>query len=224
MNQVYQNNGAKRTNLENDIGTSITDRMAGNNPALSSMFASDNQAQTAQANQRMQDANDSSMFGSGAASRNNQAVSNQNMQNLGQSAQNQQTEMAKSQQAATGEGESWNQQMTNKDQQNYQNAYEAAKDTGNTVAMSGLGGFATDQTGNTLTNYGQAQMTQQANEQKANAAEEKNYQDQIKQLQLKQLRKSVKGGSSSLFGDFTNYLGQGTKAIQSGASLAALFA
>lgn len=223
MNTIFTNptGTGRRTGLETDIGTSITNRMNGVNPSLSNLFTTNNEATAAQGAQAKQDLN-GSMFGQGAASRNNAAVNSQNQQAVSKNLLGEAQQQAQDQNNATTQGQSWNQQMTNKDQQAYENAYGAAKDTGDTVTQAGLGQIALGNAGDTTTDYGQQQLTKQANEQSANAAQQKSYEDQVRDLQLQQLRNSVKASQGSTFGDIMNYVGQGTKAASSVASLAAL--
>ena len=223
MNNIFSNSTGtgKRTGLENDIGTNITNRMNGNNASLSNLFATNNEATAAQGTQAKQDLN-GSMFGQGMASRNNASVNSQNQQAVSKNLLNEAQMQAQDQNNATQQGQSWNQQMTNKDQQSYNNAYTAAKDTGDTVTQSGLGQIALGNAGDTVTGYGNQQLTKQANEQAANTNAENSYEDEVRKLQLKQLKNSVNGSSGSGFGDFLNGVGQVAKIGGSIASIAAL--
>lgn len=220
MNSIFSSGAGKRTDLENQIGGNITGRMNGNNSVLSNLFTTNNEATAAENAQAKQNLN-GSMFGQGAASRNAEAVQQQGNQNVSKNLLNEGQTQAQDQQNATQQAEGWNQQMTNKDQQAYNNAYNAARDTGDTVTQSGLGQIALGNAGNTVTNYGQQQLTKQANEQAANTASENNYEDQMRELQLQQLRNSVKGSSGDQFGDFLNNAGQ---AVKLGGSIASLLA
>lgn len=221
MNSIFSSGTGKRTGLEDDIGTNITDRMNGKNASLSNLFTTNNEATAAENAQAQQNLN-GSMFGQGAASRNAEAVQQQGNQNVSKNLLGEAQTQAQDQNNATAQGQSWNQQMTNKDQQSYNNAYTAAKDTGDTVTQAGLGQIALGNAGDAVTGYGQQQLAKQSNEQSANSNEEKDYENQVRDLQLQQLRNSVNPSKSSTFGDIMNYIGQGTKAASSVASLAAL--
>lgn len=223
MNSILSNSTGtgKRTDQEQQIGTNINDRMNGKNSVLSNLFATNNEATAAGNAQANQNVN-GSMFGQGAASRNAAAVQQQGNQNVSKNLLNEAQMQAQDQQNATQQGQSWNQQMTNKDQQSYNNAYTAAKDTGDTVTQSGLGQIALENAGDTVTGYGNQQLTKQANEQAANTNAENSYEDELRKLQLKQLKNSVNGSSGSGIGDFLNGLGQAAKVGGSIASLVAL--
>ena len=62
----------------------------------------------------------------------------------------------------------------------------------------------------------------ETNEQAANTNAENSYEDEVRKLQLKQLKNSVNGSSGSGFGDFLNGVGQAAKVVGSIASIAAL--
>lgn len=223
MNTILTNAAGtgRRTSQEQQIGSNINDRMNGNNSVLSNLFAANNEA-TAAGNAQAQQNQNGSMFGQGAASRNAAAVQQQGNQNVSKNLLNEAQTQAQDQQNATQQAEGWNQQMTNKDQQAYNNAYNAARDTGDTVTQSGLGQIALGNAGDTVTNYGQQQLTKQANEQAANTAAENSYEDQIRKLQLQQLQNSVNASSGDPLGDFLSNAGQVVKLGGSIGNLLAL--
>ena len=193
MQSVLARNGT-RDPLLSGMQTNIQSRLSGKPaPYLKDKFAEmDNATATGAAQARM-DATQPGMFGQGRATRGGQIVQQNNMQRISDDKIKQAQLMGSDLQSAMSDA------STLKGLQNSDRdfSYKTASDLGDTTTMGGLARMSLEDQGLDYTGYGEGKMQEQAKTVSANAADEKAKQQELYDLQRKQLDRSLQTGADS---------------------------
>ena len=195
MQQVFNQGLQKRTALQDSMGRQVQDRINGINPVLQNQFAQQDQATATGNAQARQDAVQPGMFGQGRATRGAQMAQQGNLERISGNKINQAGLSAKDVQDATTQGMGYQNNLTAEDQNNRDFAYKAAGDLGDSVSMGGLARLSQQKQGAELTGYGETAMTNQAKQQAADAARERQRADEEYAYTQAMRKKAAKGAS-----------------------------
>lgn len=194
MMQSVLSQGRTRDDLLGAATTNVKSRLSGRPaPYLKDKFAEmDNATATGAAQARM-DATQPGMFGQGRASRGGQIVQQANMQRISDDKIKQAQLIGADQQSAIQDVSS----LKNIENADRDFAYKTASDLGDTTTMGGLQRLSLDKQGIDYTGYGEGAMQSQAQTAADNAAYSKQQQDELYNLQKKQLERSLQTGADS---------------------------
>lgn len=193
MQSVLARNGT-RDPLLSGMQTNIQSRLSGKPaPYLKDKFAEMDNATASGAAQARMDATQPGMFGQGRATRGGQVVQQSNMQRISDDKIKQAQLMGSDMQSAMSDASNLK-GLQNSDRDF---AYKTASDLGDTTTMGGLARMSLDDQGLDYTGYGEGKMQEQAKAVSANAADEKARQQELYDLQRKQLDRSLQAGADS---------------------------
>ena len=173
MNTVLNYSAGRRQT--NPLAAGVTDyytrrlKNGGIDDATRAKFAEMDDATGAAAAQTRMNATSPGMFGQGAASRAGQIADNSVMQQVASNKLKQAQLGGEAQQQAIAGAAGWQGQQTAEKNADRDFSYKAASDLGDAVTMGGMARSSLDQQGYGYTDYGEKQLTSQADQSKADA-------------------------------------------------------
>lgn len=200
MNNIFSYGNAVRSPLANTVTNSYQKRIAGNNPVLQNKFLQGDEATAAAAGNMRQQSAQPSVFGQGAAGRGAMATESAIGKMVGANKLGQAGEAASDIQTATAGAQGWQTSLDSSDRANRQQDIGIAEGIGDNTTLAGMLQHGTANQGLSLTGYGQGKMQEQADTAAMDAKTQRQREEELYQLQRRQLDRSLQGGDDSTIG------------------------
>lgn len=207
MNNIFSYGNTVRSPLSSSITSAYQKRIAGNNPVLQNKFTQQDEATAASAgNMRQQGANPG-VFGQGAAGRGAMATESAIGKMVGTNKLGQANAASSDMQTATAGAQDWQTSLDTSDRADRQQNIGLAETLGDNTTLGGMLQSGLNNQGLSYTDYGTTKMREQANTAASDAATQKSREEEMYNLQKKQLQRSLQGGDDSALGSLLQGVG-----------------